>query len=157
MWISLWDCLSVFLQSNQSKRGEYSKEFAHVFLKPPQSTGSFPSFPDDLFSSIQLEGKMCMGPNWSRGGGWILCSYITSTLISLASTRSHVTAHWERSWEIKSSCVPAKTRKQIWLNRESGEVINQNREHKKKKYACFHSVWNCFSWWFLLDFPLFLW
>ena len=77
-------------QSKQSKKGEYSKEFARVFLKPPQSTGSFPSLPDDLFSSIQLEGEMCMGLNGSGGGGWILWSYITSTLISLASTRSHL-------------------------------------------------------------------
>lgn len=53
------------------EEGQCVKELANVFLKPPQSICSFPSFPDDLFHSVQLEGGMWMGPD----GGWGKCEF----------------------------------------------------------------------------------
>lgn len=74
------------------------------------------------------------------GGGR---SHITSMLITLASTE------WPQLTEKEARelnpAAPGMKRKQIWLNRENGEIINQNRENTEIRSiwcVCFHSISN---------------
>lgn len=122
--------------SNARKKGDVLNNLQVYFLNyySPQVASHISQMTFFILSQneICVEGKYM----WVLIGvkGWLLCSHFTSTLIPLASTESVATAHWKGGQAVNSTCVPGVMSKRIWLNRENGEVINQNREHRKKRY-----------------------